>query len=85
MKRIVITGFSGFVASYFIDYLYNNHPDYDVYGISRGLPNYDYEHYKDKMKVSFYKLNLMESEELIRLFDEIKPDYVLHLASVTAK
>ena len=84
MKKLVITGFSGFVASHFMDYLYDNHPEFEVYGISRGIPTYDYDRFKDKMKVEFFQLDLMDLEGLNRLFEEIKPDYVLHLASFSS-
>ncbi|MCM1233973.1 MAG: GDP-mannose 4,6-dehydratase [Ruminococcus flavefaciens] len=84
MKKIIITGFSGFVASHFMDYLYKNHPDFEVYGVSLGKPVFDYEKYKAKLKVVFYEMNLMDGERLCRLFREIKPDYVLHLAAFSS-
>ncbi|MBP3297534.1 MAG: GDP-mannose 4,6-dehydratase [Lachnospiraceae bacterium] len=85
MKRIVITGFSGFVASHFMDYLYDNHPDeFEVYGVSLGTPIYDYEKYRDKMKVEFYELDLIDGEKLNDLLVEIKPDYILHLAAFSS-
>lgn len=84
MKKIVITGFSGFVASHFMDYLYENYPEFEVYGISLGIPIFDYGKYKDRMHVCFYGMNLMDSEKLCRLFAEIKPDYVLHLAACSS-
>lgn len=84
MKKIVITGFSGFAALHFMDYLYENHPDFKVYGVSLGKPVFDYEKYRDKMAVAFYEMNLMDGNGLCRLFDEIKPDYVLHLAAFSS-
>lgn len=84
MKKLLITGFSGFVASHFMDYLYENHSDFEVYGISLGKPIFEYEKYKDKMAINFYEMNLMDSEGLFNLFNEIKPDYVLHLAAFSS-
>ena len=64
MKKIIITGFSGFVSSHFMDYLYEFHPSYRVYGISLEKPTFDYKKYKDRMEVSFNEMNLMESDGL---------------------
>lgn len=84
MNKIVITGFSGFVASHFMDYLYNNHSDYEVYGVSLGKPIFDYKKYSDKMKIEFHEMDLMDSGSLCNLFSDIKPDYVLHLAAFSS-
>lgn len=84
MNKIVITGFSGFVASHFMDYLYNNHSDYEVYGVSLGKPIFDYKKYSDKMKIEFHEMDLMDSRSLCDLFSDIKPDYVLHLAAFSS-
>lgn len=84
MNKIVITGFSGFVASHFMDYLYNNHSDYEVYGVSLGKPIFDYKKYSDKMKIEFHEMDLMDSGSLCDLFSDIKPDYVLHLAAFSS-
>ena len=43
MKKIVITGFSGFVASHFVEFLYNRNEDVRVYGLDRGAVTYDYD------------------------------------------
>jgi GDP-4-dehydro-6-deoxy-D-mannose reductase len=84
MKRIVITGFSGFVASHFLEYLYNKNYDFEIYGISRKKPTYGYEKYKDKMAIYFREMNLMDGDQLLKFFNEIQPDYVLHLAAFSS-
>ena len=84
MKKVVITGFSGFVSSHFLDYLYENHPEYEVYGMSLETPRFNYEKYNDKMQVHFFKLDLMDNNRLHDLLYEIKPDYVLHLAAFSS-
>lgn len=84
MKKIIITGFSGFVASHFTEYLYENNPQYDVHGISLETPVFDYKRLQDKMKISFHKMDLMDREGLIDLFNSIKPDYTLHLAAFSS-
>ncbi len=84
MKKIVITGFSGFVARYFLEYLYNNHLDYEVFGFSRSAPDYDYHKYTDRIQIHFHQLDLMNSEQLNLLLTDIVPDYCLHLASFSS-
>lgn len=82
--NIVITGFSGFVASHFVDYLYENHPEYDVYGVGLGKPLFDFQKYLDRMKIEYYEMNLLDCDSLDRLFKKIKPEYVLHLAAFSS-
>ncbi len=83
-NKILITGFSGFVARHFIKYLYENHPEFEVYGISRNCPNYHFEQYSDKLKIKFYQIDLMDYENLHKALEEIVPDYILHLASLSS-
>lgn len=84
MKRIIITGFSGFVSAHFIDFLYNNRIDWEVFGISRSDPTFDYEKFKDRLSITFYKMDLMDAVKLKNVFLEVKPDYVLHLAAFSS-
>ena len=41
MKRIAITGFSGFVAGHFLDYLYENDIPCEILGLDRATPKID--------------------------------------------
>lgn len=84
MRKIVVTGFSGFVSSHFMDYMYDNHPDFEIYGVSLGNPIFDYKKYADKLNVHFYEMDLMDKKALKDLFEKIKPDYVLHLAAFSS-
>lgn len=84
MKKILITGFSGFVASHFMDYLYDNHFEHEVHGVSLGKPIFDYKKFEDRIPVHFHEMDLMDGEKLNRLVCEIKPDYVLHLAAYSS-
>ena len=42
MKKILITGISGFVGGHFVDYINKNHSDFEIYGISRSEPSWDF-------------------------------------------
>lgn len=84
MFRIIITGISGFVASHFLDYLYNNRIDCDVLGLSRSTPKCDFNRYSDRFKVNFKVLDLMDKDSLFVVIASFRPDYVLHLAAFSS-
>ncbi len=83
-KKILITGFSGFVARYFLQYLYNENIYAEVCGIDIKDPDYHYESYHDKLSIQFHKVNLLETSDLNALFLKFVPDYILHLASFSS-
>lgn len=84
MKTILITGFSGFVASHFVEFLYNNDLQYKIVGIDRGNPRFDYSKFKDKLTIDFYIVDLMDPKGLREVFLKTMPDYVLHLAAFSS-
>lgn len=84
MKKLVITGFSGFVASHFVEYLYDNNIDFEIHGLSRSLPDFDYEKYSDSMTIKAYQIDMMDFNKLKGFFEDVKPDYVLHLAALSS-
>jgi len=47
MPRILITGISGFVGGFFSDYLRTHRPDFQIHGISRSKPSWDFIPYRD--------------------------------------
>ncbi len=84
MDKILITGFSGFVGHHFLQFLYDNHPDTEVYGIDLREPTWNYKIYEDNMKVHFKNVNLLDIDQMRELFTFFRPDYVLHLASFSS-
>jgi GDP-4-dehydro-6-deoxy-D-mannose reductase len=83
MKKILITGFSGFVSKFFINYLENNHIHTEILGIDvsdNEIYNKDYKF----IKISFVKVNLFEADGIEKLIFEFQPDYLLHLASYSS-
>lgn len=84
MKKILITGFSGFVASYFLDYLYENHLDYEIIGMDIRKPIYDLNKYANAFPIQFYEIDLLDVAKLVSVFGSVKPDYVLHLAAYSS-
>ena len=81
--RVLITGVAGLLGSRLSDWILENKPEFEVYGIddlSGGyLENVD-------PRVHFTNLNLSNSNtELTSVFGRIQPDYVFHLAAYAAE
>lgn len=82
-KKILITGFSGFVARYFVDYLYSLKIEAEIWGVDVRKPSYDIGQYLP-LKIHFRELDMTNIEELKNLFDTFIPDYILHLAAYSS-
>jgi len=81
MKKILITGLTGFIGSWLSILL--NSKGYKVYGIS--LANNDplktYNKCKLSRITSSYICDILEYNKLKEIFKKIKPDFVVHLAA----
>lgn len=84
MKKIVITGVSGFVARHFIDYIYLNDVECQILGLDHSSPNIDLTTYSNKLKISFSIVDLMDKSLLKNIIKNFMPDYVLHLAACSS-
>ncbi len=75
MKKALITGISGFVGPYLAKELKKH--KYDVFGLDRtgGLIT-------DKIKIE--KCDLLDKENVFEVINEIKPDFVFHLAGFSS-
>ncbi len=81
MKKILITGISGFAGSFLAEYLIQN-SSYAIYGTA--LSN-DYPNLSDiRENLQVKKVNLLEAEAVYDLIHEIQPDFVYHLAALSA-
>ena len=81
MSKILITGNAGLLGSNLADFIYQNHKDYDVYGVDDLSGGYS-ENINSNIK--FYKCNILD-DNFDKLFSEIKPNYVFHLAAYAAE
>lgn len=84
MKKLLITGFSGFVASHFIEYLYNEKLEYEICGIDINEPKHDYEQYSDRLKIDFKIADMTDQDRVNEIISEFKPEYILHLAAFSS-
>lgn len=74
MKKVLITGATGFVGKYLCDLL--SKEGYEVFGTSLE------EKSSDKLKI--YKLDLMDWNETKSLIAKVSPDIIFHLAALTS-
>lgn len=81
MNRILITGNAGLLGSNLVDFIIENYPTYDTYGIDDLSGGY-LENIHTKVK--FFNLNILDPL-FNDIFDQIKPDYVFHMAAYAAE
>lgn len=84
MKKILITGISGFVAGHFIDYLYDNKIKCEILGLDITVPKTDYRKYSDRLTVRSLVADLTIKKLLKSIIQEFKPDFILHLAAYSS-
>jgi GDP-mannose 4,6-dehydratase len=78
--RVLITGITGFVGSHLVEYILANHPQTEIHGIKRWRsPKDNIRHVLDKLKL--YDCDLRDLGSLIRVFGDVKPDVIFHLAA----
>ena len=84
MKRILITGFSGFVSRHFLNYLHDNNKEYQVLGADINQPKLDMDSYRDVLDIDFRLCNMLDEQEVQNMVESFAPDYVLHLAAFSS-
>ena len=84
MKRMLITGFSGFVSRHFLNYLVENNLSYEVLGVDVNPPKFAMEDYAPTLAMSFEQVNLLDKEAVEDMIATFRPDYILHLASFSS-
>jgi GDP-4-dehydro-6-deoxy-D-mannose reductase len=82
MKKIMITGFSGFVGRHFVDYLNRRNIEAEIIGIDVNKPRFPYSR-NGNGKSEYRHLNLLNNG-IGKVLKEFRPDYVLHLASFSS-
>lgn len=82
-KKILITGFSGFVSRHLLAYMQENDNDMEVCGIDINPPAFDLSVFSD-IKVTYHTVNLLEIDAVKELLTMFRPDYIIHLASFSS-
>ena len=84
-KRALITGITGMVGSHLADYLLDN-TDWDVFGAARWrspMENISHlvQNINNKERVFLHYADLNDESSLIKMVDDIRPDFIFHLAA----
>ena len=83
-KKILITGFSGFVGRHFLQYLIERDECFDVCGLDITNPGFGFSSDSNKVTVEFHKVNLLDKSALRTILQSFHPEYILHLASFSS-
>jgi len=83
--KVLITGITGQVGSQLADYILEN-TDHDVVGMMRWQePQDNLYHLTDRInkkdRISLYYADLNDAMSITRMIDEVRPDYISHLAA----
>ena len=84
MKRIIITGGSGFIGSNLVDLLLNK--KYKVINIDKSdysANPYNVEKFKKNKNYLFFKLDINQRQKLIKIIKKFKPIGLINLAAET--
>lgn len=78
--RALITGITGFAGSHLAEYLLAEHPEVEVFGTYRWRSRREnIEHFDERVKM--IEADLRDYSSLHSLLDEVRPDYIFHLAA----
>ena len=81
--KLLITGFTGFVSTHFLDLLNSAEPGAEVLGIDKNFPDFDFTLYP-KLTISFRDIDLLNKNDVEEVIVSFHPTHILHLASVSS-
>jgi GDP-4-dehydro-6-deoxy-D-mannose reductase len=83
MKKLLITGISGFVGGHMVDFLTRNRQDLEIHGISRSQPAWDFVPVRPELLTNhyFHRADLLEIPKIKKFLECVQPDYILHMAA----
>lgn len=79
-KKALVTGISGFAGSFLAEELLRN--NYTVFGTHLTPDISNIEHIRHD--ISLYKVDLLNKDQTVKCIQDIKPDYIFHLAALTS-
>ncbi len=83
-KTIIITGGAGFIGSHVIRLFVTKYPDYKIINLDALTYAGNLENLRDieqSTNYTFEKVNLLDTDELDRVFGTYAPDGIIHLAA----
>lgn len=83
MNKYLITGFSGFVARHFVEYLESAGDACLIKGLDMHNPDFRFDHYRN-VRIGFERIDLLSKEQVEYIIHEFQPTAILHLASFSS-
>jgi GDP-4-dehydro-6-deoxy-D-mannose reductase len=80
MKKVLITGINGSAASYLAEYLVSLR-EVEIWGLARWHTDRSSNLYNVQDKIKLLECDLTDLSATIRAIEEVRPDYVFHMAS----
>jgi GDP-4-dehydro-6-deoxy-D-mannose reductase len=81
-KKVLITGITGSGGSYLAEHIVNNHPDFEVSGLSRWHSTTSQNNLSEiQDKISILECDLTDLSSITKILKKIQPDYIFHLAA----
>lgn len=82
MKKVIITGVTGQVGSYMVDFLLKN-TDYQIFGAIRRLsvPNHQNINHIDNARFKLIEMDLTDEPSIFTCIHDINPDYFINFAA----
>ena len=79
MRRILVTGVTGFAGSHLVDYMLTR-GDCEIFGIQRWRSRTEnIEHFRDK--ITLLECDLRDAASTLRTVEQVNPDWIFHLAA----
>lgn len=83
VKKYLITGFSGFVSEYFVEYLNQIQEKANILGVDITKPPFDLKRCNNT-GIKFIKVDLLDKNKIRDIILKFQPDFILHLASFSS-
>jgi GDP-4-dehydro-6-deoxy-D-mannose reductase len=78
--RALITGVTGFAGSHLAEYLFENHPEVEVFGLYRWRSRMENIGHLDE-RLELLEADLRDYSSLHRALEQARPDLIFHLAA----
>lgn len=81
--KLLITGINGFVAQHFLQFLSETDNSFTILGVGKS-PNPFHVKKFANLNLTYLSIDLLHKNEVGAIIKKFKPDYLLHLASISS-